>query len=143
MAPLHQHFNITQGFEELPGVLRAVDQFCQRIGASQGDAHALLLSIEEIITNVLHHGYQGAPHPVTLVLEALLPDRVRAIVTDHAPEYDPLARPEVNTSLPLEERPIGGLGVHLVKRLMTSTRYERRDGLNILSMELALQKSAD
>jgi serine/threonine-protein kinase RsbW len=136
---LKQYFTIEQGFEELAGVLCGVDRFCKTIGASQSDAHALLLSIEEVITNVLHHGYQGAPHPVSLVLEAMPPDRVRAVVTDAAPAYDPLARPDVNTNLPLEERPIGGLGVHLVKSLMTSTHYEWRDGKNVLSLELVLK----
>jgi anti-sigma regulatory factor (Ser/Thr protein kinase) len=75
-------------------------------------------------------------------VEAVPPDRVRAIVTDIAPAYDPLARPEVDTKLPLDERPIGGLGVHLVKNLMTSTQYEWRDGQNVLSMELVLKKVA-
>jgi serine/threonine-protein kinase RsbW/sigma-B regulation protein RsbU (phosphoserine phosphatase) len=49
----------------------------------------------------------------------------------------------VDTELPLDERPIGGLGVHLVKKLMDATRYERRDGQNVLTMELALNGSAD
>jgi len=59
--------------------------------------------------------------------------RVTATVTDDAPAYDPLARAEVDITLPLEERPIGGLGVHLEKKLMDSARYERRDGRNILT----------
>ena len=124
-------------------MLRAVENFCRGIGASPSDTHALLLSIEEIITNVLRHGYQGTPHPVALTLEAVPPDRVRAVVVDRAPAYDPLARPEVDTNLPLEDRPIGGLGVHLVKCLMSETRYERRDGQNILSMELVLEGMKD
>ena len=78
--------------------------------------------------------------PVTVTLETLPPRRVRVVVTDRAPTYNPLLRPEVDTTLPLDERPIGGLGVHLVKRLMDATSYERRDGQNILTMELELDR---
>ena len=63
---------------------------------------------------------------------------VRLVITDDAPAYDPLARPEVDTSLPLEDRPIGGLGVHLVKKLMTHAAYARHEGHNILTLERVL-----
>ena len=98
--------------------MAAVDEFCEGIAASDQDAHSLLLAIEEAVSNVLQHGYGGMPRPVSVSLETMLPDRVRAVVTDRAPPYNPLSRPEVDTALPLDERPIGGLGVHLVKKLM-------------------------
>jgi anti-sigma regulatory factor (Ser/Thr protein kinase) len=132
---------ITRGLEGLPEVMDTVDGFCDAVAASPQDAHALLLAIEEAVSNVLQHGYGGMPRPVTLVLEATAADRVRATITDRAPPFNPLARPEVNTSLPLEERAIGGLGVHLVKKLMDTTLYERRDGQNILTMELKLRSA--
>ena len=65
-----------------------------------------------------------------------------AVVTDDAPHYDPLARPPVDTSLPLEERPIGGLGVHLFKTLAQAARYERRGGQNVLTLEMSLGDSS-
>jgi anti-sigma regulatory factor (Ser/Thr protein kinase) len=139
----HHTVSITRGLEDLPRVMTAVDEFCKSISASEQDAHSLHLAIEEAVSNVLQHGYGGMPRPVNLSLETLPPGRVRAVVTDRAPPFDPLSRPDVDTELPLDERPIGGLGVHLVKKLMDATRYERRDGQNILTMELALNGSAD
>jgi anti-sigma regulatory factor (Ser/Thr protein kinase) len=59
---------------------------------------------------------------------------VTVIARDDAPAYDPLARAEVDTSLALEDRPVGGLGVHLVKKLMQEARYERRDDTNVLTL---------
>jgi anti-sigma regulatory factor (Ser/Thr protein kinase) len=139
----HHTVSITRGLEDLPRVRTAVDEFCEGIGASEQHAHALLLAIEEAVSNVLQHGYGGMPRPVSVSLETVPPGRVRAVVTDRAPPFNPLSRPEVDTQLPLDERPIGGLGVHLVKKLMDAIRYERRDGQNILTMELALNGSAD
>jgi anti-sigma regulatory factor (Ser/Thr protein kinase) len=138
VAPLHQVHTITRGAVELPRLIEAVEVFCASIAASKQDTHSLHLAIEEIASNVLEHGYGGVPHPLSVCLEAIPPNRVRAIVTDDAPAYDPLSRPEVDTTLPLEERSIGGLGIHLVKKLMDSIHYERRNGQNILTMELAL-----
>jgi anti-sigma regulatory factor (Ser/Thr protein kinase) len=134
---------ITRGLEELPRVIEVVEAFCRGVGASEHDAHSLHLAIEEVVSNVLMHGYKGAPHPVSVCLETIPTRRVRATVTDTAPAYDPLARPEVDTSMPLEDRPIGGLGVHLVKKLMDTTHYERVNGQNVFAMELALHGAAN
>jgi serine/threonine-protein kinase RsbW len=132
---------ITRGLEDLPKVIAAVDEFCESIAVSEQDAHSLRLAIEEVVSNVLQHGYGGMPRPVNVSLEIMLPGRVRAVVTDRAPPFNPLSRPEVDTALPLDKRTIGGLGVHLVKKLMDATRYERRDGQNMLTMELAVRTS--
>jgi anti-sigma regulatory factor (Ser/Thr protein kinase) len=134
---------ITRGLEELPRVIETVEDFCQGVGASEHDSHSLHLAIEEVVSNVLMHGYRGAPYPVSVCLEAIPTGRVRATVTDRAPAYDPLARPEVDTKMPLEDRPIGGLGVHLVKKLMDTTHYERVGDQNVFAMELALNGEAD
>jgi serine/threonine-protein kinase RsbW len=138
----HHLVTITRGLADLPRVIEAVDDFCDTIAASPQDAHSLHLAIEEAVSNVLQHGYGGMPRPLSLLLEAIASDRVRATVTDRAPPFNPLSRPEVDTSLPLEKRAIGGLGVHLVKKLMDTTHYERRDGQNILTMELQLGTAA-
>jgi len=72
------------------------------------------------------------------VTHSSVSDRIRAVITDDAPAYDPLAREEVDTSIPLEGRAIGGLGVHLVKKHMNVSLYERIDGKNILTIERRL-----
>ena len=123
---------------EIPRLADFVDELCAGLSATQKDVLALQLSLEEVVTNVINHGYtDGQLHPFTVAFSAS-PTRITVVVVDDAPAYDPLARPDVDTSLPLEERPIGGLGVHLVKKLMTAARYERRAGHNVLTLERAL-----
>ena len=118
---------------EIPRLAEFVDAFCAPLGPTPKDVFALQLTLEEAVTNVIDHGYaDGQPHTFTVELAAA-DRRVTAIVTDDAPTYDPLTRAEVDITLPLEDRPIGGLGVHLVKKLTDSARYERRDGRNILT----------
>ena len=118
---------------EIPRLSEFVDAFCAPLAPTPKDVPALQLALEEAVTNVINHGFaDGQPHTFTVELAAA-DRRVTVIITDDAPAYNPLARAEVDIKLPLEHRPIGGLGVHLVKKLMDSARYERRDGRNILT----------
>ena len=59
-------------------------------------------------------------------------------MADDGPGFDPLSAPEPDTSLGIEERPIGGLGIALVRRLMDHVEYERRDGKNRLRLRRRL-----
>ena len=62
------------------------------------------------------------------------PPRCEVVVSDDGPAFDPLAAAAPDTSLGVEERPIGGLGIALVRRLMDEVEYERRDGRNHLRL---------
>ena len=138
-----QQLTLTNDLAELPRLVAWVDAFCQSMNAGVKGLSSLHLALEEIITNVITHGYRdGASHALEVKLEAVSTDRIRATVTDDAPAYNPLARAELDTSFALEDRPIGGLGVHLVKKLMDVCLYERRDDRNVFSVELVLRRNS-
>lgn len=141
VIPQPQALTIANDLAELPRVMNMATDFCRELNAGQCDLAAIQLAVEEIATNVMMHGYKdGGRHFFTVALDAPDRDRVRATITDDAPPYNPLARPEVDTSLPLEDRPIGGLGVHLVKRMMSVCIYEHKDGRNIFIAERHLNR---
>jgi anti-sigma regulatory factor (Ser/Thr protein kinase) len=134
MPASRQTLTLANDLAELPRLAGFVDAFCAPLDPAPKDLLALQLALEESITNVINHGYRdGERHTFTVDL-TLEGRRITAVVSDDAPAYDPLARPEVDTSRSLAEREIGGLGVHLVKKLMDSARYERRDGRNVLTL---------
>lgn len=138
-----QQLTLTNDLAELPRVVAWVDAFCQSMNAGAKDLSSLHLALEEIITNVITHGYRnGAAHVFDVKLEAVSADRIRATVIDDAPAFNPLARAELDTSLALEDRPVGGLGVHLVKKLMDACLYERRDDRNVFAVELVLRRNS-
>jgi anti-sigma regulatory factor (Ser/Thr protein kinase) len=134
MSATAQSFVLANDLGEISRLAAGVEAFCAPLDPAPKDLFALQLVLEEVVTNVINHGYtDGAAHLFSVELRAL--DRVvTAVVSDDAPAYDPLARPEVDTSLSLEARPVGGLGVHLVKRLVDTAHYERRDGRNVLTL---------
>src|SRR4051812_7828469 len=119
MSASRQTLTLRNDLAELTRLAEFIDAFCAPLQPSDKDVMAFQLALEEAVTNVINHGYRdGQPHTFTVGLNLGADDRVTAIVADDAPAFDPLARAPVDTSAPLEEREIGGLGVHLVKKLM-------------------------
>lgn len=97
------------------------------------------LALEEIVLNAIVHGQQkkGARLRVDVTLDG---DEIRAEMVDGGVAFDPFAEaPAPDLDSPIENRRIGGLGVHITKKLMDAYRYERRGELNhtVLSKRLA------
>ena len=93
---------------------------------------ALDIVFDEILSNIVN--YSGAS---MFELDVSFPDKpagVRLEFVDDGAPYDPLAHTDPDTTLSLEDRPIGGLGIFLVKKLMNSVSYARADGLNRLEV---------
>lgn len=92
------------------------------------------LAIEELVTNCIKYGYQDANgHTIDFLLS--VDEGVLSLeVVDDGNPFNPLDAPRPDLSLPPERRPIGGLGLHLLRELADEMRYERRDGTNRLSL---------
>jgi len=119
-------------------VVRGFESFCREAGVSRVVANAADVALEEHLTNVLGHGYDpGAPHEVIVELK-IEEGWMHLEVRDDGKDFNPLALPEVDTSVPLEEKPIGGLGVHLIRHLMDEVSHTRRDGKNVFRMKKRL-----
>ncbi len=106
--------------------LAAIRQFVQETAATlQADPnalHDLILAVDEMAANVMVHGYRGNPGTVEVEVRpegSALKVRLR----DHAPPFDPTLHPIPDLTLPLEERPVGGLGVYLTRTLMDEVTY--------------------
>ncbi len=120
---------------EIPRLAKFVSAFCGRHGLSQDAEFDLTLALDEILVNVIRHGYQDqGSHEIGLSF-ALDAGELTVSVEDDAAPFNPLEAPPPNLNLPLEERRPGGLGIHLVKNLMDELHYQRRGGRNVLTMK--------
>ncbi len=98
----------------------------------------LALVIEEIFMNVCWHGYpDGSPGVVTLTYSVPAPGELRIEVADQGVEYNPLTAAPPDVNLRLEDRPIGGLGVFLVKKLARFVSYRRDRDWNRLTFGMS------
>jgi anti-sigma regulatory factor (Ser/Thr protein kinase) len=99
---------------------------------------ALDLALQEHFANLLEHAYtDGEPHQIIFRFQRN-GDWLEVEVEDDGREFNPLLAPVPNTSLPLEERPLGGLGIHLMRKFLDGLGYKREQGRNILRMRKAL-----
>jgi len=126
----------------LPGTLDAVrraadgfDAFAAHHGLPEDVVQSVQVALDELVSNAVRHGYAGVESPGSIdVRFGIRADDLLVEVSDAAPAFNPLEAPEPDTSLPIDQRPIGGLGLLLVRRLMDRVEYERRDGRNRLSL---------
>lgn len=99
------------------------------------------VALEEVFANVVMHGYNDrAPHEI-LVRVAVENGEVVLMVEDDGVAFNPLEAPAADTSLPVEARPVGGLGIHLVRSLMSEVEYARQNGRNRLQMRKQIAKA--
>ena len=127
---------------ERASVVRGLEEFCGEHRVPRDVASAADLALEEHPTNVLGYGYgPGAPHRIVVALKVesgcLCVD-----VEDDGKAFDPLAVSPVDTSLPLAEKPVGGLGVHLMRQFMDELSHARESGKNVLRMRKRIAPQA-
>ena len=87
----------------------------------------VILAVDELATNSAMHGYKGGPGTVEVVVRRSGADLI-VILRDRAPTFDPTTVPPPDLTLPLEERPIGGVGLHLVRHMVDELRHRARPG---------------
>ncbi len=112
-----------------------VEQTLRQIGAPEPAIFDLLVVLDEVTTNIVQYGYAGGPPgPIRVALQSE-PGAVTLTIADRARPFDPAQAPPPDLTSDLEERPIGGLGWHLVRHLTDAMRYapDPRGG-NVLTL---------
>ncbi len=90
------------------------------------------VALDELLANELSHGMAGRDACLVTVEVELDQERVTVTITDDGPPFDPFRQAAPDTTLSVDERPIGGLGIHLVRELMDEVSYQRRDEHNVV-----------
>ncbi|MFY7958618.1 MAG: ATP-binding protein [Elsteraceae bacterium] len=110
---------------------RTIRAFLQNPQRSERDQHCIQLIVEEWLTNLVNHGcVEGRTHLASMTLTNL-GATVRIRLEDDCAAFDPTALPSPSLDVDLEQRGIGGLGVHLIRSLVEQFSYERRGDKNI------------
>ncbi len=111
-----------------------VRQVLARMPLDDKQARNIRLAVEEAVVNVMEYAYpegQEGDVKVTLQSDGI---RLKVTITDAGMPFDPTERELADTTLSAEERPIGGLGLLMIRELMDSINYERDNGYNVLTL---------
>jgi sigma-B regulation protein RsbU (phosphoserine phosphatase) len=104
-------------------------------------AKEIRLAVEEAVVNVIDYAYPIGEEGDVTVNACSDGHQVKFIISDTGTPFDPTEINQADITLSIEERPIGGLGFHLVRQLVDSINYERLDGKNILTLRKRIVKS--
>lgn len=132
---------------KLPAKIESLREFtafvhraAQEAAFPEEDLGRLDLVMEEVVVNVINYAYAEAqPGSIEVGYKIEGPGKLNVQVCDSGREFDPLAKDPPDLRLGLAERPIGGLGIFLVKQIARSISYSREGDLNILTFRLEVE----
>jgi len=134
MSPSALHFTLRNQRSEIARMFTLLEGFCQSHGISEEDMFNVRLVLDEAVINVIVHGYEDTRDHAINVALALDGTLLAIHVDDDGVAYNPLDAPPPRFDLPIEQRRIGGLGVHIMKTLAKSVEYSRTNERNNLDI---------
>ena len=121
--------------EDLSAFVKAFSTFLSSSHIKHKEITQWCLVLDEIITNIFSYGFQDSKkHHSIYVKTNILSDIVQTTIIDDGIPFDPTKQPPPDITSSLEDRPIGGLGLHLVKSFMDNVHYQHENGHNILKL---------
>ena len=119
---------------ENAGVKKHFDTFCEHYDIPEDVRKKMCIVFDELLTNIISYAYRDdKEHSIGIKVE-LSPDRLKVSMVDDGIPFNPLGVEEPDMALPLEDRKIGGLGIHLVRKMMDKVSYRRRIDRNVITV---------
>jgi sigma-B regulation protein RsbU (phosphoserine phosphatase) len=133
-TPHWAHMTIGNSLAEIETVKAHFSEFSREVGLPMSIRRTLILVFDELISNIISYAYDdGEKHPIALTF-ALIGNRLIVSIVDDGIPFNPFEAEAPDTSLGPEERPIGGLGIHLVRSLVDKAIYQRRVDKNVVTL---------
>lgn len=128
------HLTIRNDLPEIGRLAAAVEAFCATHGLGDGIAHSVNLALDELLTNTISYGYEDSGNHLIEMTLTVGDGRVTVLLRDDARAFDPTQVADPDLDAELDDRPIGGLGVHIVRAMMDGMTYRRVGEHNELTL---------
>ncbi len=122
--------------QSLPTFIEKVIECADKSGIGEHKAGALELALEEAIVNIVKYSPAAPDNFITIECRVKNTDQFIIDITDNGPEFNPLVMGVPDTGANIEDRPIGGLGIFLIKEMTDGVSYTRKNNQNILTITL-------
>ena len=127
---------------DVPRLNEFVDQVAEALELDASLGMSLNLALEEAVVNVMNYAYPDGKAGTVNIEASADDDFLNFVISDSGIPFDPTTKEEADTTLSVEDRPIGGLGIFLVRQLMDTINYERVDGKNVLRLGKKLNQQS-
>lgn len=124
---------------EISKLNQFIDEMGEEFSLAPDIVFNLNLVLEEAVVNVINYAYPKEDHQFIYLSAKLNEGSIVLVLTDTGKEFDPTMVPDADITLSAEDRPIGGLGIFLIRQIMNEVKYERIEGKNVLTLEKKLQ----
>jgi anti-sigma regulatory factor (Ser/Thr protein kinase) len=135
------HLELANELHELAHLHDAAEAFATRAGMPDRRRFDLRLALEEAVSNVIRYAWDDGRHRIDVLLTYAGSELAAQIADDGLP-FNPLDRPPLDPETPLEDRLIGGMGIHTVRQVTDEVAYERQGGRNVLRLTFRWQPDA-
>ena len=125
---------LNNNIEEIASLSAFLNEIAEELNLSMTDSFNINLALEEAVTNVIMYAYPKEEEHDFAVNVQHVDNQLIFNIIDSGKEFDPTVQPEADVTLSLEERPIGGLGIFLIRKIMKTVEYHRIDGKNVFTM---------
>jgi sigma-B regulation protein RsbU (phosphoserine phosphatase) len=130
---------IRNELKEIDSVIESFEAFSAQSEIPMPVVLKINMALDELLNNIVSYAFpEGGEHVIMIHAERTA-DRLLVTVEDDGLPFNPFARSDVDTSLSLEQREIGGLGIHLVKNIMDDVSYKRRKNRNDVTLIMKLE----
>jgi len=125
---------LNNNIEEVPLLAPFIDSVAEEAGIDFATSMSLNLAVEEAVVNVMQYAYPAGTQGNLDIEASFNAEELKLVISDAGTPFDPTTKSEADVTSDVENRSIGGLGIHLIRQIMDSVTYERVNGKNVLTL---------
>lgn len=135
---MKQHIVIQNEISEISRLTEFIEQIGEQLELKPSLVMNLNIVLEEAVSNIILYAYPQKMGELITIMVEKTDNMLIFTITDKGVEFDPTVVPEADITLSAQERPIGGLGIYLIKKIMNEVEYQRIDGKNVFTLKKIL-----
>lgn len=132
---MEKEIKISNDLNEIAVLANFIEELCGEFSLPAETVMNINLALEEAVANIIMYAYPPQEQHIIRLRVTSTDKQLIFLLTDKGASFDPTQVEDVNIDLPLEERPIGGLGIFLIRSIMNEVSYQRLDNENQLIMK--------